>query len=105
MKLIDAYTRDSGLAIEVENGWVTAMDAIVDEDGNTYVKTIEVPLREVLKGKHRGCYGGDAPPFRSQREKVKAAAISYLAYWGGDEDVYEGNVLPSLFEKNLEEVR
>jgi hypothetical protein len=102
MVLTDSYSPDYGLFVEVSAGFVDITEAHYDDETNTTIVVRAYPsLKEVLKGKHRGCYGGDCPPFRSQKEKVLAAAISYIGYYGGDEELLRGYRLPELFTEKV----
>jgi hypothetical protein len=105
----DKKNPTSGLKVESSRGgktieiteWTDIEDANGEEqpDGEKISKqSAEVELDELfdLKGKHRGTYSGDDQGVRlldlgkmdeDDREKaIVAAAISYLAYHGGEEE-------------------
>lgn len=102
MILTDKYAPEYGFRVEVDNGVVEIIEAhYIEEEDITIVIETNALLRELLIGKHRGTYGGDNPPFKSQKDKVISAAISYIGYWGGEEKIMEGYRLPDLFAERL----
>jgi len=102
--LIDQYYGDCGLYVEVCCQVVEIVDAHYDDETDTTLVQYASPsLRDVLIGPHRGCYGGGRPPFKSQRKKVLAAAISYIGYYGGETSkIWRGYVLPKWFPQAKE---